>query len=533
MTNFFLRLKPFQPQFFPLLSGILVGTSYPPFASWALTFCWVPLWFSIFEEKSPQKVFWKSWLTQFTLSLIGFHWIAHTAHAFGNLPWALSILALFLFCALMHLHIPVSLLLAKWITQNARRTVSAPLFFFICALLQSLIERIWPMIFPWHLGYSLLYSRLEVSQLAEFIGFQGLSTLLFLLNAVFATGLWMMKNHKTKAWITIFGGILIFFGLNFAGWIVRPDLKSDRSLNALIVQANIGQLDKIAGDLGNKNSKPQEGQLQKLIQKKYIDLTQEGLARHPETQVIVWPETALPDYYDIEFLSRPRQLELRSQIATWKKALITGAYSRDLVNQKVFNALFVFNDEGNLAAPAYRKSELLAFGEYLPLGETFPVLYQLMPFVSSFGRGPGPEIKAFTVNGDTFKAAPQICYESLSDHFSRKAALLGTDFHVNITNDSWFGKTVEPFQHGTMNWARAIETRKPLIRATNTGQSSIVLQDGKIVLLSPLEQEWYGAAIIPLIDAGPTFFMKYGYLDWVLYLMILLVLIGRLRKKHV
>lgn len=510
-----------------------MATSYPPFASWAITFCWVPLWFSLINEESTRKVFWKAWLTQFVLSLIGFHWVAHTAHAFGNLPWALSIAALFLFCAFAHLHIPASLALAKWLDRKTSGLASAPLFFFICALLQSLSERIWPMIFPWHLGYSVLYSKLEISQLAEYVGFQGLSTIFFLFNALFASGIWLMKEHVVKGWALLAGGLFLFFGLNIWGSLIRPQLNTERHMTALIIQANIGQFEKIAGDLGNKNMSTNDGKLQDAVLKKYIDLTDEALAHHPETQVIVWPETALPDYYDAEFLSRPRQLKLRAQVAKWQRALITGAYSRDALSQKVFNGLFIFDDQGQLAAPAYRKSELLAFGEYLPLGETFPFLYQLLPFVSSFGRGNGPEVQSFNVAGQTFRAAPQICYESLYDSFSRKAALLGTDFHVNITNDSWFGTKFEPFQHGTMNWARALETRKPLIRATNTGQSSIILQDGKVLLASPLHEEWYGAAKIPLTEVGPTFFMKYGYLDWVLYFVILLVLIWRLRRKHV
>ena len=532
MTNFFQRLKHFQPQLFPLLSGILVGTSYPPFASWAVTFCWVPLWFSLIEEESPKKVFQKAWVTQFILSLIGFHWIAQTAHEFGFMPWFLSVGALLIFCTFMHLHIPVSLALAKWIDNKTHGLATAPVFFFICALTQGLIERIWPMIFPWHLGYSVLYSRLEISQLAEYVGFQGLSSIFLVLNAVFATGIWLMKDHKAKGYATIAAGILVFFGLNIWGGIVHPHIKAKKSLTAMIVQANIGQFEKVAGDLGNKSLTTNDGRLQDAVLKKYIDLTEEGLAAHPDTQVIIWPETALPDYYDVEFLSRPRQLYLREKIMSWKRALITGAYSRDAMNQNVYNALFIFNDGGDLAAPAYRKSELLAFGEYLPLGETFPFLYQLLPFVSSFGRGLGPGVQTFHTQGHTFRAAPQICYESLYDSFSRKGALQGADFHVNITNDSWFGTTFEPYQHGTMNWARAIETRRPLIRSTNTGQSSVILQDGKVVLRSPLQQEWYGAVTIPIPEQKTTFFMNYGYLDWVVYLMILLILIWRVRARN-
>ncbi len=533
MTNFFKRLKHFQHFIFPLLSGVLIGTSYPPFPSWAVTFCWIPLWFSIVDEENLKSVFWRGWVTQFVLTLIGFHWVAHTAHDFGDLPWSVSILALLLFAALFHLHIPLSLTLAKWIDKKTHGLASAPTFFLLCALLQLLIERIWPMIFPWHLGYSALYSHLEIDQMAEFIGFQGLSSLFFLLNALFAAGLYYSQEQKKKSIALILSGFALFLALDVTGALIHPSTESDRSVSVMIVQANIGQIEKMAADLGNKNLNSNSPQLQEAILQKYIHLTNEGLALYPQTQVIVWPETAIPDFYDLEFLTRPRQMQLRSQIAKWKRAVIMGAYSNDFGTQNVYNALFIFNDKGELAAPPYRKTHLLAFGEYLPLGETFPVLYKLLPFVSSFARGKGPEVQSFHVNGEEFRAAPQICYESLDANFARKAALQSPDFLVNITNDSWFGTTTEPFQHGTMSWARAIETRRPLIRSTNTGQSSIVLPDGKVVLQSPLQQEWYGMAKVPLLPPQPTFYMLYGHLDWVIYLVFLLILVGRLKTKHV
>lgn len=453
----------------------------------------------------------------------------------------------------MHLHIPASLLLAKWIDQSVQKIFGPrasgtahgkahlPQFFFLCAISMALVERVWPMIFPWHLGYGSLWTGLGAAQLSEFIGFQGLSSVFFLLNAFMATGFWILKQNQMKfsktASVCFASSVALFAGMNAVGSLIKPSQKTDRNLQVLIVQANIGQFEKIAGDLGNKNLSTNHGQLQEAVLNKYIQLTNEGLAAHPKTQVIVWPETALPDYYDLDFLSRPRQQRLVAQIAQWNRALMTGAYSRDLQSGKVFNALFVFNDKGQLAAPAYRKSELLAFGEYLPFGETFPILHQLLPFVSSFGRGPGADVKKFSVAGQEFLAGPQICYESLYDSFSRQSALQGADFHVNITNDSWFGTLFEPFQHGTMNWARALETRRPLIRSTNTGQSSVILHDGEVVLKSPLNQEWYGAAQMPIPEIKNTFYVNYGHLDWILYVVVAIGLIGSLavslKGRHV
>ena len=530
MTYFFQALKKYHLAF---LSGFLIAFSYPPLGSWALTFCFVPLWILGTRLTSWKQVFFAGWITQFTLSLIGFHWIAYTAHAFGNLPWALAVPALLLFATFVHLHIPLALVITYFLNKN--RSWPVPMVFLFYALLTNLLERVWPMIFPWHVGYSLLFSRLEAFQLAEWIGFSGLSGLILLINAVMAVAAYYYSQSKAKSGLAVGFAVFLFFCLTVLGSVMKPDVKSESSINVLIVQANIGQLDKV---LAEKNLKANQGEIQQAVMDRYFALTNKALQSFPETQLIVWPETALADYLDVDYLSRTRQLQLRSQILTWNKALITGAYSREFGTDQVYNGLFFFNAQGQLTDSAYRKSQLLAFGERLPFGDVFPWLYDLLPFVSSFATGPGPQIKKLQIEDKTYFVAPQICYEILYPWFTRQGAGLGADLIVNVTNDSWFGKTFEPFQHATMTWARAIETRRPLIRSTNTGQSSVISETGTVLMKSPLGQEWFEMVKLPVPPQRQTFYMKYGHLDWVLHLVFLLGSLGGLhyhgrKKKNV
>src|SRR4051794_35394248 len=93
----------------PILSGILIGTSYIPFPPWTLFFCLVPLWsFYLEHPLEPKRIFIAGWISQFLLTLIGFHWIAHTAYAFGHMPWSVSLIVLLGFCTFAHLHIPIA-----------------------------------------------------------------------------------------------------------------------------------------------------------------------------------------------------------------------------------------------------------------------------------------------------------------------------------------------------------------------------------------------------------------------------------------
>ncbi|HPI41749.1 MAG TPA: hypothetical protein PLJ21_13145, partial [Pseudobdellovibrionaceae bacterium] len=103
----------------------------------------------------------------------------------------LSLGALILFGGLAHLYIPISLALSFYLSQRFK--LSKTRTFFLFALGHSLFERIWPSIFPWNLGYTLLYGNYPAFQLADLIGFEGLSTLILLLNAGVAV-LWM--NYK-------------------------------------------------------------------------------------------------------------------------------------------------------------------------------------------------------------------------------------------------------------------------------------------------------------------------------------------------
>lgn len=378
------------------------------------------------------------------------------------------------------------------------------------------------MIFPWHMGYSLLYTRLEIFQLAEGIGFEGLSFLLLLFSAGSATAWLTYQTRKSKGLVYFSGLLLAFFFLNVSGALLRPDNTPAQTLKVLLIQANIGQFDKIQGEIQLKGRA--QGEVQQIVQDRYINLTEKALQTHPEAEVILWPETALADYLDLEYLSRARALQLRDRIRAWNRALLTGAYSRDFGTERVYNGLFTFAPEGSLTGPAFRKSQLLAFGERLPFGDVFPWLYKLLPFVSSFQAGAGPAVQSLVTKDKTYQVASQICYESLFPWFSRKGSELGAHLIVNVTNDSWFGTTFEPFQHGTMTWARAIENRKPLVRATNTGQSSVISHRGDVLIKSPLNQEWFGLAEVEVPDSRQTFYTRWGHLDWVVLIVILLIL---------
>jgi apolipoprotein N-acyltransferase len=88
---------------------------------------------------------------------------------------------------------------------------------------------------------------------------------------------------------------------------------------------------------------------------------------------------------------------------------------------------------------------------------------------------------------------------------------LGAQFIVNATNASWYGSWQEPYQHLYMTLARAVEFRRPLIRATNTGISTVVLASGEILEKSPIYEEWTKLYNVPYLKKPPATFYQYWF----------------------
>jgi len=476
-----------------------MGTSYIPFPPWALFFCFVPLWLFWLRESSWKRILLGGWIAQFVFTLIGFHWVAHTAHEFGHLSWPVSALVLVLFCSLAHLHVPFAGL--AWALCRTRRSLPRRACLGLLPAITALFEYAWPMIFPWNFGYPWLWGRLPAYQLAEYVGFAGLSAVTLFLNLAFLSA-W--ENRRTIGGLRILGAALACFaGLSALGWLRGENLPPpDAETRVLIVQGNIGNLAKERAERG-------EGFREEILGR-YFALTAQGLSASEgdRPDFAVWPESAFPDTISPGRMEEGSTLLLREFLRRHSLALVTGARGYDDAAGKRTNAFFVFDEGGEATGPPYDKTTLLAFGEYLPGASRFPALKRWFPFTADFARGRGPQVK--TLHG--LILGPQICYEGLFPGFSRSLATQGAQIFVNVTNDSWFGTWAEPRQHLFMTLARGIEFRRPVIRATNTGISTVMLSDGTILDRSPLHREWSRTYDVPYRKEPPrTFYQAYGY----------------------
>lgn len=515
--------KLFKNYQWALLSGFFVGTSYIPFPPWAVLFCWVPLWWACLQTSNLKTIFKNAWVSQFLLTIIGFHWISYVSHEFGFMPWPLAILVLLLFASAMYLYIPFAVVLARYLGMKLKLKVASQLA--LMALFHVLGEAYWPDLFSWNLGYTLYWSKLPIYQTADVFGFLGLSLILHLVNALIV---WViLRKDSRTAMKSLSYAVFIFAGLTFWGHMKAKHWSAtDETLSVMIVQANVGNFEKVMAEKGQG--------FQEDISQRYFNLTRETLKSDPRgaaTQLVVWPETAYPDYLGAHNANRGYTQSLIRFIQEIGKPLITGAYGNDPPRtdgkkRLEYNSLYLYGADGQPVGEAYKKTNLLAFGEYTPFGEIFPILKKWNPGGSGWGPGSGPVTLSF---GD-LKLGPQICYDSLYDLFSARATANGAQIFVNLTNDSWFGPRSEPYQHLTMTLARAVENRRPLIRSTNTGISTVALANGDILEQSPIYQSWAKVYSVPF-QKNPemTFFTRFRYLlPVVLALLIgIAIVLGR------
>ncbi len=489
------------------------------------------------DRKALRKLclhgFFLGWLAQFILNAIGFHWIAITAIEFGHFPMAGGILVLAAFCALAHIYYGLAGALALYIYKKLERRgveLSAITFVSLSFTLFALIEYLWPSIFPWHLGYTWLWADFPGAQFSDVIGFEGLNLVSLAANALFAIG-WIKfavdgnsfwtRVRPSLRWVA--AGIALFLAVNLLGLgRATPWTQDTQELKLLIAQGNIGNYEKLIVEKKKDFAIP--------IIEKYLKLTAKGFGEHPEATHVLWPETAFPDYLDQVFQHEPNWISLQQFAMIQKKTILTGAYSYERDKRLTFNGFFAISGEGRLLTAPYRKSILIPFGEKFPFSDIIPYMKWLFPGLGSFGQGDGPTV----MDLGAFKLGPQVCLESLYPTFSASTARQGAEIFSNVTNDSWFGRTFEPYQHMIMTIARGVENRRPLLRSTNTGITTVSLADGTVLEQSPIDAEWIGFYSIPFKKNPPVVIYSKiaGYTPWLMALLSALIVFGSVIRKR-
>ena len=191
------------------------------------------------------------------------------------------------------------------------------------------------------------------------------------------------------------------------------------------------------------------------------------LATQPgQPDFVVMPETTYP------FVIVDDDMPLSKILG---RPVVMGATSFE--HGTLYNSMVVAGESG-VIEKIYNKSHLVPFGEYAPMGG-------LLPSPANLGRGSGAQVISIQTQNGEFKFAPAICYEII---FSDSLVPRGEnpDAIINITNDTWFGKTPGVYQHLDMVRRYAIESGLPVVRANYSGISAFVGADGVVTSALPV-----------------------------------------------
>jgi apolipoprotein N-acyltransferase len=462
-----------------LLAALLGWLGFAGVGWWPLALVgFVPL-FAALERAGRSggaRVFLVAWLFGTALWGACCHWLLHTLRTFSGLPLAVCfVLAVLVFVAHGGLYASFGWLVWRAQRRGASTALAAGAAIAAC-------EWLYPTLFPGYYGAS-LHPLPLVLQSAELGGPLALSALCLAVNGA----LYELRMRPRAAALTaaVLVAVLAYGVLRTRG--VEAQLAGAPRLRVGIVQPHMGALAKWT-DLRENARRLFEGT--------------RALELSARPDLIVWPEAAwavgVPA--GLEELSETMQSEVHTP-------LLFGSVVRT-ADEATLNRVLLADAQGEILG-TYDKVERMPFGEYLPLADWLPrSLRALWPGRASVE--PGRDVAPLELGA--LRISALVCLEDLVPGFVRRVMREGSPhLLVNLTNDAWFGESDEVWIHLALAKLRAVEQRRTLVRATNSGVSAVIDPLGRVVAQAPAFSRETLVAEAVLLD-GATPYQALG--DW-------------------
>ena len=450
------------------VSGLLLIFSFPNFNLWPCAwFGFVPVFFAL-EDKSLKQAFLLLFLTGAIFWSGIIYWLVHV-----------TLIGTIMLILYLSLYFGIFGLIIRPFTRK-----STPFSLIFIPSLWVFLEYVRGHLFtgfPWALlGYS-QYLNLPVIQIADITAVWGVSFLVMLTNTAIVEIIWASKN---RIWprVKLTSILLVLFlilSLTYGYVKLLPDKNSinKESVKISLIQGNIPQLLKW------------DAQYAGFILDRYNELTRIAALDKPE--LIVWPEAAVPGILGEDNWVFEQVCSLSKEI---KIPLLAGAVVKE--NEDYFGSAILIDSSGEIKQ-RYDKLHRVPFGEYIPLKRFFPFLSKVVP-IGDIQKGKDYTIfkipnSKFQISNKSQISNPKYqtynnfavldCFEDVFPELAREFTLKGADFLVNITNDAWYKRTSAPYQHLQASIFRAVENRRYLARAANTGVSGFIAPTGRIISL--------------------------------------------------
>lgn len=528
-------MEKFKPYAFLILAGFFYTLGFPNILK-----VYIPIMpiiatamitFYIFKADSTRQRLKYYFFYNTVINILSFYWITNTLREFGSLPFIVAAAMNACFALIFNPQYLILIALMAFISKYKIETVESyfktGFFNVLLAVIFTSLEYFIPQQFPVMLGQPWIVLS-EYLGAARFIGLPIFSFMSYLL----AFELVRIIKMKRASFLNLLS-VLTFVCIN--PFLVQTNnTQGDHEFNVRLVQANISNFLKTESEKGGYASVSE-------VLDRYKELSEKDFPEKKKINLIVWPETAYPYPINtnlINLSATPIPILFSDIIFKTKAAMLVGGYDHFKENpdnsyyQTDYNSAFLLNDSAQLEE-VYHKHILIPFGETLPLGPMNKWASTILTEMAFFAEG--SKFPVFET-ADNINFISTICYEILRPEFIREylnSTTIKPHFMINLTNDSWYGNTVEPEQHLFLTRWRAIEFNLPILRSTNTGVSTYIDRNGQENRRLAYDQSGNLDLSLKLhkdnSKVGPTFYQVFGFWAilpiWLLFFIFHIILI--------
>tara|TARA_R110002111_G_scaffold42704_2_gene78587 strand:+ start:15505 stop:17031 length:1527 start_codon:yes stop_codon:yes gene_type:complete len=465
-------------------SGALLPLAFAPYNLTFMAFVSPVLLLLLLRQLPPFKAALLGYMFGLGYFGHGVYWVYFSIHHFGNAPLWLAVVIMLGMVAILATYVALlAFVLNRFFSADngLRYLLAFPSLWLALEVLRGVLFTG----FPWlSLGYSQVDTVL--STWAPLVGVLGVSYGV----ALSVGGLLCVVTQTTRRLKLIAISIIstVWFStllLNGVTWTES----AGKPINVALLQGNI----------------PQEIKWMRSFHQINLGIYMTMSRQHRNADLIVWPETAIPAFYHrvkAGFLSA-----LSEEASRYNSDIVLGLPVMSESTGNYYNGLYSVRQPEHF----YFKRHLVPLGEYLPLKPFSSIILNFLNIpMSDFTAG---EKHQTLLRGAGYAFASSICYE---DAFQQSSldGLPEAAYLVNVSNDTWFGDTIAPYQHLQMARMRALESGRYLLRSTNTGLTAIIDPQGNVIRQAPMFSRFsLRGEIIPLQGATP--FVQGGW--WFMY----------------
>ncbi len=482
-------------------TGALFSASL--FSSWLGVLgwvCFVPLITAISGKTSRHSLI-LGMISGTVMNLVSLYWLVGTLNRFGGFSIPTSAVVVMIFCVYSSLQFGIFTLYVSRFKLLQKKTFSYALFI---SFAWVVTEFFFPVLFPYGIAVSQGYYQ-QIIQIVDTFGIHFLGFVMFFTNvSIFYTVscVWGKKRPPLATivvCVALIATVLAYGPLRIEQ--IEEFLSTKSRIRVAMVQANF--------DYAEKSTENEQ-----VITETHRKMSEELTG----ADVVIWPETSVQYWFSAKepvYAIDQRKIVPQGHGSYFLIGGLSYVESPELFADgwdeedfKKYNTVFLVDPQSNILG-TYSKTRLFFLGEYFPLvNQELRFLKRIFPMIGDLS--PGEELATLEIPEKNIKIGPLICYEDIMPKISREYVAMGANLLVNLTNDAWFGKSHAPFQHLLLSIPRAVETRRYLVRSTNSGVSAVISPTGKIESNTDIFTTENLSAEVVLIDSLNTLYSKVG-----------------------